>query len=81
MLADALENFQNMSLKIYELDSARFLNSPELAWQGALKKTEIKWNLLTDIDMLLLVKKSIRGGISHAIYLYAKPMKDYDKNE
>ena len=42
LLTNVLENFQNISLKIYKLDSARFLNSLELAWQGALKKTKIK---------------------------------------
>ena len=34
--------------------------------------------------MLLMLKKDIRGGISHSIYRYAKSnnkcMKDYDKN-
>ena len=33
--------------------------------------------------MLLMVKKGIRGGICHSIYIYAKVnnkyMKDYDK--
>ena len=39
LLADLFENFQNMCLKIYELDPARFLSAPGLAWQVALKKT------------------------------------------
>ena len=56
-----------------------------LAWQTALKKTEVKLDLLTDIDMLLMVKKAIRGGICCSIYQYAeannKYMKDYDKNK
>ena len=39
LLADMFENFQNMCLKIYELDPARFLSAPGLAWQVALKKT------------------------------------------
>ena len=50
----------------------------------SFKKTEVKLELLTDVDMLLLVEKGIRGGISHAIHRYAKAnntyMKDYDKN-
>ena len=58
---------------------------PGLAWQGALKKPEVKLELLTDIDMLLMVEKVIRGGICHAIYRYAKAnnkyVKDYDKNK
>ena len=38
-------------------------------------------DLVTDIDMLLMAGKVIRGGICHSIYRYAnnKYMKDYDK--
>ena len=74
-----------MCLKIYELDPAKSLSAPRLAWQAALKKTKVKLDLLTDIDMLLMVEKVIRGGIYHFIYRYAKAnnkyMKDYDKNK
>ena len=67
-LVDVFENFQNMCREIYELDPARFLTAPELALQVALKKTKVKLDLLTDIDMLLMVEKGIRGGICHTIY-------------
>ena len=56
-----------------------------IGWQAALKKARVKLDLLTDIDMLLMVEKRIRGGICHSIYRYAKAnnkyMKNYDKNE
>ena len=84
LLADVFENFRKMCLKIYELDPVNFLSAPGLVWQAALKKTEVKLELLTDIRMLLMVEKGIRGGICHAIHQYAKAnnkyMKDYDKN-
>ena len=74
-----------MCIKVYELDPAHFLSAPGLAWQACLKKTEVELELLTDIDMLLMVEKQIRGGICHAIHRYAKTnnkyMKNYDKNE
>ena len=42
-------------------------------------------NLLTDIDILLMVEIGVREGICHSIYRYAKAngkcMKDYDKNK
>ena len=31
--------------------------------ESSLKKTKVKLDLLTDIDMLLMVEKGIRGGI------------------
>ena len=52
LLADLFENFRNMSLIIYKLDSAKFLSAPGLAWQAVLKKTKVKLDLLTDIDTL-----------------------------
>ena len=57
LLTDVLENFRNMCLQIYELDLAHFLSTPELAWQAGLKETIVKLELLTDIDILLMVKK------------------------
>ena len=51
---------------------------------SSLKKIEVKFESLTDIDILLIVEKGIRGGICHAVHQYAKAnnkcMKDYDKN-
>ena len=85
LLADVFENFRNTCLKVYELDPAHFLSLPRLAWQACLKKTNIKLELLTDYDMLLMVEERIRGGICHSIHRYAKAndkyMENYDKNE
>ena len=58
MLADVFENFRNMYLEIYELDSTKCLSAPRLAWQAALEETKIKLDLLADIDMSLMVKES-----------------------
>ena len=84
LLADVFENFRNMCLKVYELDPAHFLSLPGLAWQAYLKKTNIKLELLTDYDMLLMVEEGIRGGICHSTHTHAKAnnkyMKNYDEN-
>ena len=69
-----------MCFEIYQLDPARFLAAPGLAWQGALKQAKVKLDLLTNIDTLLMVKKGIRGGICHAIPWYAKANKTYIKD-
>ena len=70
---------------MYELDPDHFLSALGLAWQGCLKKTRVKLELLTDTDMFLIVEKGIRGGIFHSIHKYAKAnnkyMKNYDKEK
>ena len=65
LLADAFENCRNLCLKIYEIDPAKFLLTLGLAWQAALKN--VKLDLLTDIDMLLMVEKGIRREICLSI--------------
>ena len=55
------ENFRNKCLEIYELGPGCFVSVPGLAWQACLKKTEVKLELLTDYDMLLMIEKGIRG--------------------
>ena len=84
-LADVFENLRNMHLKICELDTGKFISVPGLAWQAALKKTKVNLDLLTDISMLLVIEKGIRGAICHSIHWYAKDnnkyMKCYDKNK
>ena len=47
LLADVFENFRNMRLEIYELDPAKFLSAPGLAWQAALRKTKAKLYILS----------------------------------
>ena len=49
------------------------------------KKLKVKLDLLTDIDILLLEEKDIRGGICHVIHQYMKNnnkyKNDYNKNK
>ena len=82
--ADVFENFRGKCIEIYELDPAHFLSATGLAWQACLKKTKVKLELLTDIDMLLMVEKWIRDGICQAMHRHAKVnnkyMKSYDKD-
>ena len=59
LLADVFKNFRRMCLKIYHLDHVKLLSAPEFAWQAALQKNEVTLELLTDIDILLMVKKEL----------------------
>ena len=52
---------------------------------SSLKNTKLKLDLLTDIDLSLMVERPARGGICLAIHRYAKAnnkyMQDYDQNK
>ena len=80
LLADVFENFRNKFIEVYELDPAHFISATELAWQACLKKTGVKLELLTDVDILLMVEREIRGGICHSIHRHAKANNKYMKN-
>ena len=49
-----------MCLEIYKLDPTKFFSAPGLAQQAALKKTKVKLDLLTNIDVLLMVEKALK---------------------
>jgi hypothetical protein len=64
ILADVFENFRDVCMKHYKLDPAWYYTSPGLAWDACLKMTKIKLELLSDPDMLRMIQKGTRGGIS-----------------
>ena len=84
-LADVFENFRTVCLKEYELDPSYFVSTSGLALEAMLKMTKVKLELRTDIDMILIVENSTRGGLTQAVRKYGvannKYLPDYDKNK
>ena len=72
LLANEYEAFRDTCLRHYSLDPVHFYTSPGLAWKACLKHTGIKFELLTDPDMLLMFERGIRGGITQAVRKYAR---------
>ena len=46
------------TLEIYELDPAKFLSALGLAWQASIKKTKVKLDLSTDIDVIKVLEEN-----------------------
>ena len=70
MYPDVFENCRNKCIKIYKLYSSKFFSEPGVAWQAWLKKTGVLLELLTDIDMSLLIEKGFRGRTVYATHRY-----------
>ena len=85
LLADVFESFRDISMKIYDLDPCHYYTVPGLAWDAMLYMTQVKLELMTDIDMVNFIEKGMRGGISYINHRYAKAnnkyMKDYNEKE
>ena len=77
LLADVFENFRNICINNYELDPAHYFTAPGLAWDAALKVTGVNLELLSDVNMLLMVEKGIRGGVSMISNRYGKANNKY----
>ena len=82
LLADCFQKFRTIILKEYGLDPCHFYSIPMLAWSACLKITDVKLDLITDVDMYNFLQDGIRGGMSCVNSRYArannKYMKDFD---
>ena len=82
LLADIFENFREQYLDTYGLDPAHYVSLPSSSWDAMQKMTDVRLDLLSDVDMLNFIEKGTRGGISTITHRHAhannKYMKNYD---
>ena len=83
LLADVFENFRKTYMQYYKLDPCHYFESPGLSWDAMSKMTDIKLELITDVDMFQFIEKGMRGGVSYIANRYGnannKYMKEYDE--
>ena len=79
LLADVFENFRKTCLEYYKLDPCHYFTSPGLSWDAMLRMTNIKLELMTDVDMFQFIEKGMRGGISYIANRYGESNNKYMK--
>ena len=83
LLADVFKSFRKTCLQYYKLDPCHYFTSPGLSWDAMLKMTNIKLELITNVDMFQFIERGMRGGASYIANRYGKAntkyMEEYDK--
>jgi hypothetical protein len=77
LLADVFENFRDVSMVNYRLDSAHYLTTPSLTWDACSKYTNVELELITDPEIFLFFESAMRGGISAISNRYARANNPY----
>ncbi|GFX39805.1 uncharacterized protein TNCV_2645681 [Trichonephila clavipes] len=67
-------------MQTYKLDPCWYFTTPALSWDAMLLHTKVAIELFTDYDMLLFIKKGVRGGISQCCNRYAIANNRYMSN-
>jgi len=63
LLSDIFENFRSCIVS-YGFDPAHYYTLPGFTWDAMLKHTCIRFELLTDVDMIVFIERGTRGGLS-----------------
>ena len=79
LLTDVFESFRKTCMQYYKLDPCHYFTSPALSWDAMLKMTNIKLELMTEIDMFQFIEKGMYGRVSYIANRYGKANNKYMK--
>ena len=78
LLSDVFENFRETCFQYYKLDPAHNYSASGLSWNACLKMTGIELELISDVDMYLMIGKGLRGISHRKAEVNNKYMNSYD---
>ena len=72
LLSDIFNNFRKMIFDEFQLDCVKYVSSPSLSKDCALKYSKCKIEHIKDVSVFNFVRKSVMGGLSNSINTYVK---------
>ena len=67
LLADVFNNFRKIIFEQFELDCCKYVSSPSLSKDAALKYSKCKIENIKDVSIFNFVRKCVMGGLSDCI--------------
>ncbi len=80
LLADAFQKFRRVMKNTHSLEPCHFFSIPGLTFYAALKYTNVKLELIQDVDIYQMLEKGIRGGINGVMKRIAKANNEFTEN-
>lgn len=80
LLADIFEKFRKTCKLHYGLDPAFYLTTPSFSFDAMLLKTKVKLELISNLEIIRMIQKGIRGGICLCPRRYAKSNNKYQSD-
>lgn len=77
LLRDVFQSFRHSCFERWGIDPAFFITTASLSYNIMLDYTKEKLHLMTDLNMINLIKNNIRGGISNASLRYSESNNEY----
>ena len=72
LLGDIFNNFRKIILDQFQLDAVKYISSPSLSKDAALKYSKCKIENIKDVSIFQSVKKSVMEGLSDSINPYIR---------
>ena len=81
LLAECVMDFRNMAYTEFKLDPLQYVSLPSFSMDAFLYKSKEEIELMTDLNMILMIEAAIRGGMSFVSERYAKETKEMSLRE
>lgn len=72
LLVDVFNRYREECLEAYKLDSIHYFTCPALTWDAGLKFSNVRLELLTNVDQYMFCEAAIRGGVSTICHRHAE---------